>query len=139
MHTYFHNRRMELFRHLPVVISGLLRDIRGNGSKLLDVGCWDGEFTVKYAQVLGTQPGEMHGLDFSTTVLETARQRGVQAHQVDLEVQTFPFDDNYFDVIVCNQVLEHLKQIYIPISEICRVLKEGGVFGNQCSESCGFP
>jgi len=41
MHTYFHNRRMELFRHLPVVIYGLLRNIRGNVSKLLDVDCWD--------------------------------------------------------------------------------------------------
>jgi len=127
---------MELFHRLPVVIADLLRQVRrndpgaskpgGSGSTLLDVGCWDGEFTVAYAEALGAELKDTHALDFFPPLLETAARRGVKARQIDLETQTFPFPDESFDVVICNQVLEHLKQIYLPLSEIHRVLKEGG-------------
>ena len=103
-----------------------MRRIRRDGATLLDVGCWDGEFTVAYARAVGAELSAAHGLDFFPALLETASQRGVQAGQIDLEKQKFPFTDEYFDAVVCNQVLEHLKQIYRPLSEIHRVLKVGG-------------
>jgi methionine biosynthesis protein MetW len=126
MGQYFHNRRMELFRQLPVVIADLISSVQGNGTNLLDVGCWDGEFTVKYAEALGTKVTESHGIDFFPSILETAKKRGVQAIRLDLEKDLFPFPDQSFDVVVCNQVLEHLKQIYLPLTEMHRVLKPGG-------------
>ncbi len=117
---------MELFHRLPVVISDLLRQIRRNGATLLDVGCWDGEFTAAYAQAAGAELSATHGLDFFPALLETATRRGIQSRQIDLETQKFPFPEGFFDAVVCNQVLEHLKQIYLPLSEVHRVLKEGG-------------
>ncbi|GEM_PF-718862 len=123
---YLHNRRMELFRQLPQEISRLLVSFRNDGVKLLDVGCWDGEFTVDYAKALNARFENVSGLDFFEDMLATAKGRKVQAIQIDLETQTFPFDDKSFDVVVCNQVLEHLKQIYLPLSEIHRVLRVGG-------------
>ena len=117
---------MELFHHLPLVIADQLRKIGRKGATLLDVGCWDGEFTVVYAQAVGAELNATHGLDFFPALLETATRRGIQSRQIDLETQKFPFPDGFFDAVVCNQVLEHLKQIYLPLSEVHRVLKEGG-------------
>ncbi len=117
---------MELFRQLPQAIMELLSTVRREGSVLLDVGCWDGEFTVEYARVVGSGLSEVHGFDFFPAQLETARRRGVHTQAIDLEIQKFPLADASMDVVVCNQVLEHLKQIYLPLSEIHRVLKVGG-------------
>lgn len=38
-----------------------------------------------------------------------------------------PFIDEYFDCLLCTQVLEHVEQIHIFIQEIARCLKPGGL------------
>lgn len=126
MGSYFHHRRMELFRQLPRTIVKLLRDAKCEGSSLLDVGCWDGEFTVEYARAVKANLENIHGIDFFPTILATAAGRGIKTQQIDLETQEFPLPDASVDVVICNQVLEHLKQVYRPLSEIHRVLKPDG-------------
>ena len=37
-----------------------------------------------------------------------------------------PFEDNYFDIVVNNQVIEHVEDLDLVLSEIMRVLKPGG-------------
>lgn len=44
-----------------------------------------------------------------------------------VDVQNIPYDDNTFDYIIINHVLEHVPQDKKAISEIYRVLKPGGV------------
>jgi SAM-dependent methyltransferase len=39
-----------------------------------------------------------------------------------------PFNDEYFDIVIANQVLEHTKDIWWITSEISRVIKKGGIF-----------
>lgn len=51
---------------------------------------------------------------------------GVTVVDVNIERDRLPFEDGFFDAIVCNQVFEHLKEIFWITSEICRVLKPGG-------------
>lgn len=123
---YAQRRRMELFHQLPCEIARLLASQRTAGMSFLDVGCWDGEFTVKYATAAGADPAAACGLDFFEDMLATARARGICPARIDLESEKFPYADGRFDAVVCNQVLEHLKQIYLPLSEIHRVLKPGG-------------
>ena len=123
---YAHRRRMELFHQLPCEIAKLLASRRTAGAKLLDVGCWDGEFTAQYAASAGADLTKTCGLDFFEDMLATARSRGIHPARIDLENERFPYEDGQFDAVVCNQVLEHLKQIYLPLSEIHRVLKVGG-------------
>ena len=42
-------------------------------------------------------------------------------------VDRLPFDFNVFDVVICNQVLEHVKEPQLVLNELFRVLKHGGV------------
>lgn len=96
----------------------------GGRPALLDVGCWDGEATARYAAVTGAEP---HGIEIFEGPAAAARARGVAVAGLDLERDRFPYDDARFDVIVINQVLEHLKNIWLPLAEMYRVLRPGGV------------
>lgn len=102
--------------------------------KLLDIGTC--EFTMlllkKYTnyQVYGTHYGELNSshkvslTNFSTGEIFTYETIGV-----NIEKDIFPFEDNFFDVVVMSEVLEHLAMDPMhAISEINRILRWGGKF-----------
>lgn len=45
---------------------------------------------------------------------------------VKADIQNLPFQDNEFDVVFCNHVLEHISDDYKAMSELFRVMKPGG-------------
>ena len=49
----------------------------------------------------------------------------------DLEVYPWPFEDNTFDEIWADQLLEHLSDVPKAVREVHRILKPGGVFSGQ--------
>jgi SAM-dependent methyltransferase len=91
---------------------------------LLDVGCWDGEFSGRCARVLGSE--RILGVEIYEEPAVAAESRGLEVARIDLETNRLPWPDASVDVVVCNQVLEHLKNIWLPMSEMHRVLKPGG-------------
>ena len=104
----------------------IVRDLpRGNGGerRLLDVGCWDGETTERLARAAGARA---YGVEVFAERAALARARGIEVAVQDVESTPFPWPDQSMDVVVCNQVLEHLKNVWLPMSEIFRVLKVGG-------------
>lgn len=46
---------------------------------------------------------------------------------VQADICDLPFEDNEFDFILCNHVLEHITNDYKAMQEIYRVLKRGGM------------
>ena len=49
------------------------------------------------------------------------------AYELDLsDEQRIPFEKNYFDVILCNHVLEHVDNDILALKEIKKVLKKNG-------------
>jgi SAM-dependent methyltransferase len=95
----------------------------GQAARLLDVGCWDGAETIRTAQLLHARP---YGIEIFPEPAAEAEHRGVEVARVDLERSQFPWDDGSFDVVIANQVFEHLKNIWLPMSEILRVTRDGG-------------
>ena len=45
---------------------------------------------------------------------------------VKMDVHDIPFNDNEFDVVICNHVLEHVKDDKKVMKEFYRVMKKGG-------------
>ena len=44
----------------------------------------------------------------------------------NINVTDIPFEDNYFDLIICNHVLEHVPNDILAMEELFRVLKKNG-------------
>ena len=48
------------------------------------------------------------------------------ASRIDLETDCLPYEDGAFDLVVCNQVLEHLKNYHYALEQIIRSTKTDG-------------
>ncbi|WP_052248336.1 class I SAM-dependent methyltransferase [Chryseobacterium taiwanense] len=48
------------------------------------------------------------------------------AHVQNMNVLHLPFEDNHFDLVICNHVLEHIPEDIKAMQELQRVLKPGG-------------
>lgn len=97
-------------------------------SKALDVGCGIG-FLLP---LLASYADEVVALDYSAPVMEYARfmakKRNLNTTSfVQGDIIDLPFEDDSFDLVVCMSVLEHFKDPKIPLSELKRVLKAGGI------------
>ncbi|MFK5879234.1 MAG: class I SAM-dependent methyltransferase [Flavobacteriaceae bacterium] len=64
---------------------------------------------------------KMQNLDYTTTDLNSPLA------DVKADICNLPFDDNSFDVIFCNHVLEHIPDDTKAMQELFRVLKKGGM------------
>ena len=117
-------RSEEEGRRTHEAVVRLLRSVPKAGS-LLDIGCAEGLKTMAYAGLLGLPPEKVKGVEPQERYRLKAAGK-FEAYTVDIEKQPLPFTDESFDVIVCNQVLEHLKNIFLPLSEMDRVLRTGG-------------
>lgn len=111
------------------------------GTALLDFGCGAG-CLVKSAYESGL---DAYGcdIDFGSewvdqSVLAALRAAnrvrviggnvGNKASPLSGDAYRLPFDDNLFDVVISDQVFEHVQNYPEAIAEIRRVLKPGGVF-----------
>lgn len=62
----------------------------------------------------------MKNLDYTTCDLDSP------IADVKADIQNLPFEENSFDVIFCNHVLEHVEDDQKALSELFRVMKPGG-------------
>ncbi len=89
---------------------------------LLDVGCGDGSPLCHY---LKTTPHEFCGLEGAPDLQKKAQARGIKVSSCDLNGR-WPYEDNKFDVVFSNQVIEHIHNSRLFAAEAFRVLKPGG-------------
>jgi 2-polyprenyl-3-methyl-5-hydroxy-6-metoxy-1,4-benzoquinol methylase len=98
---------------------------------VLDAGCGWGGKAVSYAERFG--PRSMSGFDLEgvfdpAVAAEFARQHGV-GDKCSFTVgvaEEIPFGDESFDVVIVDDVLEHVRDPEAVIRECRRVLREGG-------------
>lgn len=88
--------------------------------KVLDIGTGQGGI----AQCLSEAGNSVISVDVERQFSEE-NEIGFEFVQVNNEI--LPFENNYFDVVVSNHTAEHLTDRDLHLSEINRVLKNGGI------------
>ena len=94
--------------------------------RILDVGCGDGNFSMLIGEACKAK--EVYGIEVSERGVEMARKNGVKCFQLDVDLEDFPFEDNFFDAVFAGELIEHLFDPDHFLDEVYRVLKPKGVF-----------
>lgn len=102
------------------------------GDHVLDLGSGAGNDCFVARAIVG-DTGKVTGIDFTDAMLEKARKNNTKLGYPNVEfikgdIEDMPFDDNEFDVVVSNCVLNLVPDKKRAFSEIYRVLKPGGHF-----------
>lgn len=97
--------------------------IQGNGLKILDIGCGTGILGAFFRK---HQQCEVHGIEINESAYREAKENLDQVHRANVEVIDLPYENDYFDVIVMGDVLEHLINPVGTISKLLNVLNPAG-------------
>jgi len=93
--------------------------LRGNDKiRILDVGC----YPYHLGAALEKMGHEVWGI---SSVHEPIQSKRIAI--LNIETDPFPYADNFFDLVVCSEVLEHLPRSPLPaLKEMYRVAKRSG-------------
>ena len=97
------------------------------GARVLDVGCGDAGALIAFAE----QGALCAGIESYEPSLERGRLRAAD-HGVDVDLrkgvaEAIPFADASFDLVLLDNVLEHVNDRPLTLREVRRVLKPGGL------------
>jgi SAM-dependent methyltransferase len=94
--------------------------VRLEGRRILDIGCGLG----MYVEQLRRFSTEVYGVDVDADKVAEAGERLPNIYQAPGEA--LPFPDESFDVILLNEVIEHVDDDRLTIREAYRCLRPGG-------------
>ncbi|MFH1925643.1 MAG: class I SAM-dependent methyltransferase [Chloroflexota bacterium] len=92
-------------------------------ARVLDIGCAEGKLIRKLASKI--RVGEIYGIEISPKYAEEAHKNSVNIIIGDVDIG-LPFKDASFDIVISNQVIEHVNSTDNFIKECYRVLKNRG-------------
>ena len=100
------------------------------GEKVLDIGCGGGVDTFVAAFLVGPT-GQAIGIDATPEMVERGRQNQLEVPLATVSflpasAEELPFTDQSFDVLISNGVFNLIPDKTRALSEVFRVLKEGG-------------
>lgn len=102
------------------------------GESILDLGCGRGEETIKAAMLTGPD-GFAVGLDITKAMIDAALNNAERigidnAKFIFGDIEDLPYENEFFDAVISNCVINHARSKAKVYSEIFRVLKYGGRF-----------
>jgi SAM-dependent methyltransferase len=93
----------------------------GHAGRALDLGCGDGRLSAEL------DADDLTAADVSPVALGRARARLPNARIVELEPDVpLPLEDSGFDMVLCAETIEHVRDVQLLLSEARRVLRPGG-------------
>jgi len=90
--------------------------------KILEVGCGAGHILEKI------KAGSLYGIDISEIQIERTKKR--LGNKVELKKapgEKIPYEDKFFDKVLCSEVIEHVLDPREVLREISRVMKDDGI------------
>lgn len=91
--------------------------------KIIDLGCGDGALLKRLKEKV--PQATLYGADLSEKGCELAKPYCYQTKALDFN-EKLPYRKNFFDVVIAQEVIEHLQSPDLFLSECRRILKPGG-------------
>jgi len=111
-------------RNREFLLDQAMLDLVGEakGIKALDVGCGEGRF----CRILAKRGAQITGLEPTTHLIETARERDPAGSYIQGRGEELPFEDDSFDLVIAYLVLVDIPDFRSAIKEMARVVRSGG-------------
>jgi 2-polyprenyl-3-methyl-5-hydroxy-6-metoxy-1,4-benzoquinol methylase len=106
-------------RHSAVV--ALLESLSLTRPRILDVGCGPGWYTDKFADF-----GDVTGVDISEDAIKMAKSRFPHIKFLAGNFYELSLPANSFDVVITQEVIDHVDDAAVFIERVAKVLKPGG-------------
>lgn len=127
------------YRELPRFFN---EEVGKSNRRILDAGCGNGMLSYQ-GYMLGNR---VIGVSIKENEVEKARRlfnqwRSIAEDRLRFEegnLYNLSFSDNYFDSIICAEVLEHLRRDRVVCESFFRILKPGGV-AHICAPNAKHP
>lgn len=91
---------------------------------VIDLGAGQGDDLLLARQI--EPSAQTHAVEVYPEYAARLAAKGIQVHPLNIERDRLPFPDGSLDVVMANQVLEHVKELFWIFHEISRVLPVGG-------------
>lgn len=112
----WHNRKITAFKNLVN---------NRNFGKILDVGCASGTLTNKISKLF--PKSIIVAVDVYDKAINYGRGKYPHIKFVRTDAQNLPFKDNFFDLVICYETIEHVQVPDKVLRELKRVIKKDGL------------
>lgn len=122
------NPEMESSKAAAKMVSSVLQE----NDLILDVGCGAGHYLISLDKNL-KQPFSYHGVDATSHYIDLAKQAFLSDQESNPlrkstnfekgDIFNLPLQDNFADIVMCNNVFLHLPSIKKALNELWRVSK----------------
>jgi 2-polyprenyl-3-methyl-5-hydroxy-6-metoxy-1,4-benzoquinol methylase len=116
----FHNRRTDCTLELLKAAVSLLDE----KPRILDLGCGEGHITAEMHKLWPN--AEISGLDYSISAIRYANAHFRGIDFVVGNAYDSPYSEGYFNIVVCNNLWEHVPDPLVLLNRISLVLSQGG-------------
>lgn len=96
--------------------------------KILDLGLGEGTDLLNIKKFNESTKLSLFGLESYEPNVKKAKSNNINVVEFNIENSDYPYNNEEFDIIIANQVLEHTKEIFWIFSEVSRILKKDGIF-----------
>ena len=107
--TYYSGKRQDMLKFIDIKVS-----------RILEIGCGEGNFATNFTDI------EYWGVEQATQHAKAAEQKGLRILNGLYEDVEDKIPDSYFDLIVCNDVIEHMIDPMGFLKDIKKKLKPTG-------------
>ncbi len=122
-----HYAKLELTKHMLKRVKLTEEAIQKFGKKgsILEIGCGTGENLSYYVKKFGFY--KAYGIEIASSAEDKIKENGIIPIILDINTTKIPLEDSSIDVIIFEEVIEHIYNSDLAVSEIKRILKEEGI------------